>query len=1120
MYSAVAYAATKNSGANGQKAGNSQVRQKTTEEKFQESLDRIREAGTDRAKLKVERDELDKLDASLQEQFKETEGKINGLPDEIKKRHREFVKKYEENKAALKSRLDGIEQAKTDAEAKAAEEKVKAFLEKTKAPSRHQKLDPNNLPFRARKATKTREPYRKKDEFEKNFPKQKSKTTRTAFASDGHPRLNHSRTGLWPRIEIKEVISREWTRIDAKPDHTPILLAYNSSIASDIPFTLPRPISGERTGLAPAFTSGPASAGCEGTIPHSEFRIPNLDSPPSALETPLLMVAAATTDLPTSDDLAETPEIQFTEDIKAKAQELGCSAVKLFEFTKNEISFAPTYGSIQGADMCLQTKECNSIDTSSLLISLLRSCSIPARYVAATVEIPIDKVNNWVGGFSDSTAALTLMASGGIPVAAGTSVGTITKARLEQIFVQAYIPYGNYRGARMDDSLKTWIPMDGSFKQYTYKNGFDITATVPFNQDEYLSQVQSQNAVHYYQSKIQEYLDTNMPDTSIVDVKGYREITQETFHFLPPTLPYVTVAKLGTFSSLSSSMAASATFTITDESTGSAVSYSARTSELAGKRLTVSYTPATADDEALIEKYGGFLYDVPAYMLNLKPVLKIEGVTQLTGETTTLGAEQTLTIQFSQPGLSGESISKKLLAGAYYAVGLDLQGVNENVLGKRNYHLTTNVLSDTAGTLGNDDLIGEHLHILATTYFLANDKIYKSGAKLYNAAVTRTISEAITSFPLAVTYLFSIPKTAMPSGVEMDVAMDRLIVVAKDSDVEKEKNYMDIAGLVSSYHEHDVFEKIDDFYSVSAVRALQYARETNISIYTINSSNISQLMPLLEVGEDVKQDIQDAVGAGKEVTISQTNVQIYDWIGVGYIIKDTLTGSGTYRISGGLGGALTALVVVGVAIVAFYKGAYGWVKDRLDSQTRRTIVTIAELEIGENIATVAMKLTESGPDYSEMDCAGLVRRAYSAAGICLDQWSKCRPDLGRQYNIPWNKENGATYLYLVANNGELSPYGGIISAGIPGLGDIVFFDYGTKVGSYNHVGVVTSLPDNDGTIKFVDTTASNDADENNMNLLQPSNGSLNEALLRKPCSKCYAGELFAGFGTVRDPKEK
>ena len=47
-----------------------------------------------------------------------------------------------------------------------------------------------------------------------------------------------------------------------------------------------------------------------------------------------------------------------------------------------------------------------------------------------------------------------------------------------------------------------------------------------------------------------------------------------------------------------------------------------------------------------------------------------------------MGSGQSMTIQFIQPSGMNESINKNLIAGAYYAIGMDLQGVNENVLGR------------------------------------------------------------------------------------------------------------------------------------------------------------------------------------------------------------------------------------------------------------------------------------------------------------------------------------------------------------------------------------------------------------------------------------------------------
>jgi transglutaminase-like putative cysteine protease len=189
--------------------------------------------------------------------------------------------------------------------------------------------------------------------------------------------------------------------------------------------------------------------------------------------TPNLMIAQAS-GAPTPADLEQTIEVQFTPEIIAKAQELGNNPVKIYNWVRNNIEFVPTYGSIQGANMTLLTKQGNAFDTASLLIALLRVSNIPARYVYGTIELPIDKVMNWVGGFTDANAALDFIASGGIPVTGIISGGKVTKARLEHAWVEAYIPYGNYRGTMIDETTRTWIPMDGSSKEYEYTSGLDV----------------------------------------------------------------------------------------------------------------------------------------------------------------------------------------------------------------------------------------------------------------------------------------------------------------------------------------------------------------------------------------------------------------------------------------------------------------------------------------------------------------------------------------------------------------------------------------------------------------------------------------------------------------------
>lgn len=57
------------------------------------------------------------------------------------------------------------------------------------------------------------------------------------------------------------------------------------------------------------------------------------------------------------------------------------------------------------------------------------------------------------------------------------------------------------------------------------------------------------------------------------------------------------------------------------------------------------------------------------------------------------------------------------------------------------------------------------------------------------------------------------------------------------------------------------------------------------------------------------------MNTGKVVTVPQTEINFNGWTGVGYIIIDPTTGAGAYMISGGLGGAILAFVLI--AILAF-----------------------------------------------------------------------------------------------------------------------------------------------------------------------------------------------------------
>jgi len=89
---------------------------------------------------------------------------------------------------------------------------------------------------------------------------------------------------------------------------------------------------------------------------------------------------------------------------------------------------------------------------------------------------------------------------------------------------------------------------------------------------------------------------------------------------------------------------------------------------------------------------------------------------------------------------------------------------------------------------------------------------------------------------------------------------------------------------------------------VSAIKALSLASSQGQSIYTITQANSNTSLTRLQIAHEVKAEILSAVNTGKQVMVSQTNIVVGEWVGVGYIILDPQTGAGAYRISGGSNG--------------------------------------------------------------------------------------------------------------------------------------------------------------------------------------------------------------------------
>ncbi len=666
---------------------------------------------------------------------------------------------------------------------------------------------------------------------------------------------------------------------------------------------------------------------------------------------------------PGDEYLQETGEIQFSEAIKAKAKELsetergkGPLPVIVYEWVKNNVEYVPVYGSIQGADKCLETMKCNSFDTASLLISLYRYLGIHARYAYGAFEMSAEKFMNWTGGFTDVQAAMNFAASGGIPVGGIIEGGKIKTVQFEHMIVEAWVDYFPSRGSRHRKG-DTWIRLDPSYKKYEYTDGIPIADDVPFDSDTLFNDLMStatydqegnitgvdpsliEAARESYHTEVLDYMSQSHPDAETDDLFWTKKIIKKEHPYLMGTLQYKRKVIAVRYSELPDSMRHTISFTLSPESIyysdTSPLSITKSLPEIAGKKITVSYSPALPEDEAVIQSYLPELPDdgspvdpsllpssLPAYLINLKPELRIDGEVVATGGAVPMGTVEKLDISFSLPLLSDDNISNHILAGEYFGIMIDTGVISQNQVDSMTAKLEdtqSKIDSGNFSSLDKEDLLGDMLYSTALLYFYDLNNLRDLQSKRMKVNYVKLPSMAIFSYKLNTNDVYGVPVSANESGLHIDVDRNVSAVKPRDGNFEDNYSYKLMTSFESSVHEHVIPESLysfpdDPVEGVSAFKALDIAWEQDIPLYSVTEENIEEILPQLTLDSAVINDIINGVNAGLEVTVSRDNIDFEGWHGCGYVMLDSDTGGGAFMISGGYNGGAIARNMNAIAV--------------------------------------------------------------------------------------------------------------------------------------------------------------------------------------------------------------
>ncbi len=446
-------------------------------------------------------------------------------------------------------------------------------------------------------------------------------------------------------------------------------------------------------------------------------------------------------------------------------------------------------------------------------------------------------------------------------------------------------------------------------KETESADSIDISKTVPFDETAYITSGDDMPPVLSYIYKLKDYYNTNygydFTKIFYVSVKKRKELG-----IFMGSLPYQVIS-LQRHSEIpdakrhkiSLSLASSGIY-----DTGATYAVQKTYPEIAGQKITLSYVLATQADQATIDSYGGLL-STPAYLINVKPEIRLNDVTILTGPEVGLGAPMSITTALSSPNMSTDIKATDITQGISYAIGLPaLTYAGTQLIGQIDrMRVLEGTLHDSISAM--DTRAGELLQNIAIEYFGQLNNISRSVEGVMHVQLTKMPSIAFVSADATYNEVFGTPVSPpIMQGLGIDARRVASLPMPIDGDLAQRKAFIKQRGLNSSYLEHKILENLFGIESISAVKALQTAATNNIPIYVINSGNIGSMLPLLTLSQSDKTDIQNAVNAGKEVTVSRDNITLYDWTGVGYIVRDPTTGTGSYMISNGLGGGGTAQV--------------------------------------------------------------------------------------------------------------------------------------------------------------------------------------------------------------------
>jgi len=581
---------------------------------------------------------------------------------------------------------------------------------------------------------------------------------------------------------------------------------------------------------------------------------------------PVTILPPEATDPPTSADLAADTTVVLTPDIVAQAKSLGNSPAALFAYVYNNIQFVPYYMLVQNSESVLWSGKGNDADQATLLIALLRAAGIPARYASGYINVPVADAISWLG-VKDKATAFAFLNFNTIVTDQGSSFNIL------HVWAEAWLntPRGN-----------AWVPMTPSIKRQTFQPGITIPEPA-FDRTKFLSSVQTQLSSEIYAAQVLAAFQQAYPgqDFSAMPYTGtITPLSGDTLPSFPypplrisargPSLPSHTI---GVLMGAGSTQYFSSTVPMPQVSTGS---------------LTVGFIPATANDQSIINKFGG-LANTPAGMVNLFPQLLVNEQVVATGTVEiSYGSEFVLRVTHTESYATSPTdvLNHGVVAGENIAITVGYNQISEPLIASR-----IDALLGQLPTADPNLVSRELVAIAGLRYF---ERVEQEKQRVFTplqiASPLPFVEECATSASVKVTNLFDLPFLVTPA----DLLMDAQQLAGRGYDlnaqgtesllVPGDVNASRAFEAASSSLENEIWEELALTPSISTIKALQLNGQAGVPTLVLNSSNAASLSNV-DAPSAITKSVASDIKSGSTDTISEQATVFGAWTGFGWIVE-------------------------------------------------------------------------------------------------------------------------------------------------------------------------------------------------------------------------------------------